>query len=109
MAGYVALELDQRANFARSITIKNSSGDPRDLTGATANANMRKSHYSSTTTIIPTTITNPAQGEITLSMDWQETANLTPGRYVYDVVVTYSPTDKQRVLEGVIVVNPGIS
>ncbi len=109
MAGYVALQLDQHADFKRVITIKDATGAPQDLSFATANTQIRKSYYSSSSNTIPTTITDASAGEITISMGGSDTANLSPGRYVYDVLITYSNNDRQRVLEGILVVNPGVT
>jgi hypothetical protein len=70
---------------------------------------MRKSYYATSNTIITSTITGNANGEITLSMTAANTANLTPGRSVFDLLIT-SPTGvKTRVIEGVIVISPGVT
>ena len=70
---------------------------------------MRKSYYATSNTIITSTITGNANGEITLSMTAANTANLTPGRQVFDLLIT-SPTGvKTRVVEGVIVISPGVT
>lgn len=70
---------------------------------------MRKSFYATSSTIITSTITGNANGEITLSMTAANTANLSPGRSVFDLVIT-SPTGvKTRVVEGVIVISPGVT
>ena len=70
---------------------------------------MRKSYYATSSTIITSTITGNANGEITLSMTAANTANLSPGRQVFDLVIT-SPTGvKTRVVEGVIVISPGVT
>jgi len=70
---------------------------------------MRKSYYATSNTIITSTITGNANGEITLSMTAANTANLTPGRQVFDLLIT-SPTGvKTRVVEGVIVISSGVT
>jgi hypothetical protein len=37
------------------------------------------------------------------------TANLTPGRYVYDVLLTSSTGVKTRVIEGIITIMPSVT
>jgi hypothetical protein len=37
------------------------------------------------------------------------TANLTPGRQVFDLLITAPSTIKTRVVEGIIVVSPGVT
>ena len=70
---------------------------------------MRKSYYATSNTIITSTITGNANGQITLSMTAANTANLTPGRSVFDLLIT-SPTGvKTRVIEGVVVISPGVT
>ena len=70
---------------------------------------MRKSYYATSNTIITSTITGNANGEITLSMTAANTANLTPGRQVFDLLITSPTSVKTRVIEGIIVVSPGVT
>jgi hypothetical protein len=70
---------------------------------------MRKSYYATSNTIITSTITGNANGEITLSMTAANTANLTPGRQVFDLLITSPAQVKTRVIEGVIVISPGVT
>ena len=70
---------------------------------------MRKSYYATSNTIITSTITGNANGEITLSMTAANTANLTPGRQVFDLLITSTVGVKTRVVEGVIVISPGVT
>lgn len=108
MAGYVALQVDQHASFSRVIRINAANGAAQNLVNYTANTQLRKSYYSNTSNTMLTTITDGANGQITLSMTGAETGNLTPGRYVYDVLIT-SGGLTQRILEGIVVVNPGVT
>jgi len=71
---------------------------------------MSKSYYSTSNTIITSTITGNANGEITLSMTAANTANLTPGRSVFDLLINNTSTGiKTRVIEGIIIVSPGVT
>ena len=70
---------------------------------------MRKSYYATSFTIITSTITGNANGEITLSMTAANTANLTPGRSVFDLLITSPTSVKTRVIEGIVVVSPGVT
>ena len=69
---------------------------------------MRKSYYSTSANTLTATITGNANGEITLSMTAANTALLSPGRYMYDLVITTGST-KTRVVEGIINVLPGVT
>lgn len=109
MAGYVPLTIEQYATFSRTITVKASNGTPQNLVNANANTQMRKSFYSTSSNTITTTITDAANGVLSLDMTAANTGNLTPGRYVYDVAVTYPTGVVQRIIEGIIIVNPGVT
>ena len=109
MAGYAELTIEQNANFVTTITVKDSTGTPQNLTSYTAASQIRKSYYSSTANSFTVSISSPANGEISMSMSAATTANLTPGRYVYDVVMT-SPTNiKTRVVEGIATILPSVT
>jgi len=70
---------------------------------------MRKSFYATSSTIITSTVTGNANGEITLSMTAANTANLSPGRMVFDLLITSPTSVKTRVIEGIIVISPGVT
>ena len=70
---------------------------------------MRKSFYATSNTIITSTVTGNANGEITLSMTAANTANLTPGRMVFDLLITSPTSVKTRVIEGIVVISPGVT
>ena len=101
--------IEQNATFSTTVNVVDSAGAAVNLYGYSASTKMRKSYYATSNTIITSTITGNANGEITLSMTAANTANLTPGRQVFDLLIT-SPTGvKTRVVEGVIVISPGVT
>lgn len=106
-AGYSELFMEQGADFNASITLDDVGGESFNLVTFTASSQMRKSYYSSNAaaTFITNTGNNPALGTITLSLPAATTANVAAGRYVYDVYVT-GPTNRIRVLEGIVNVSP---
>lgn len=109
-AGYTELFLEQGADFNMSITLDDVSGENFNLVNYTASSQMRKSYYSSNSTATFTVSTgdNPSQGIITISLNSANTANIYPGRYVYDVYVT-SAGSRVRVLEGIVSVTPQVT
>jgi hypothetical protein len=70
---------------------------------------MRKSYYSSTKYDFNVQVTTPNTGEITMIMSAANTANLTPGRYVYDVEIDDGAGEVTRIFEGVITVLPNVT
>jgi hypothetical protein len=109
-AGYSELFLEQGATFNTSITLDDVSGVAFNLVNFTATSQMRKSYYSSNAaaTFSVSTGEDPSLGIITMSLTSANTANVYPGRYVYDVYVT-SGEARVRVLEGIINVTPQVT
>ena len=107
MAAYSELFLEQYADFSTNINIDDTQGDAINLAGYSASSQMRKSYYSSTAYNFVVQITNAAQGEITISMNSANTANMSPGRYVYDLNITDRNSVVTRVVEGIVLVSPG--
>ena len=89
MAAYTEILIEQGATFSTTVNVEDTAGAAINLTSYTAATQMRKSYYSSTYSVISSVITGNANGEITLSMTSANTANLTPGRYVFDLVINY--------------------
>lgn len=106
-AGYSELFLEQGATFNTSIALDDVNGEAFNLSSYAATSQMRKSYYSSNAaaTFTVSTGNDPTLGVITMSLDSANTANIYPGRYLYDVYVT-SNTARVRVLEGIVNVTP---
>jgi len=109
MAGFAELTLEQGANFTTTVTVNGSDGSPTNLTSYTAAAQIRKSYYSTTANSFTVTVSNAANGELTMAMSAANTANLTPGRYVYDLLITSPTSVKTRVVEGIVTLLPSVT
>jgi len=109
LAAYTELNVEQYASFSTTVNVEDAQGDAINLSGYSASSQIRKSYYSSTANNFTATITGTANGEITLSMTAANTATLTPGRYLYDLVITAPDTTKTRVVEGIINVLAGVT
>ena len=109
-AGYTELFLEQGSSFNASIELDDVGGASFNLFTYTASSQMRKSYYSSNAaaTFSVSTGNNPALGVITISLDSANTANIYPGRYVYDVYLT-NTLSRVRVLEGIVNVSPQVT
>ncbi len=110
MAAYVEITIEQGANLTSTVTVNDTQGDAVNLTTYSASAQLRKSYYSSSANTLTAIITGNANGQITLSMTAANTSSLTPGRYVYDLIIR-SSTDNSvtRVVEGTAVVLPSVT
>jgi len=109
LAAFSELNLEQYANFSTTVNVEDSSGTAINLSGYSAASQIRKSYYSTTATNFTATVTGIANGEITISMTAANTANMTAGRYLYDLVITSPVSVKTRVVEGIVVVLPGVT
>lgn len=109
MAAFTEIYIEQGATFSTTVNVEDTQGAAINLSGYSASSQMRKSYYSSSANTLTATVTGTANGEITLSMTAANTANLTAGRYLYDLLITAPDTTKTRVVEGIVVVLPGVT
>lgn len=102
-AGAYDITCEQGATFSRTLTVKDSNGVARDLSGYTARMQVRRTTSSSTTLVELTTengrISLNSNGEISLSLSATETAALTD-EGVYDLEIEDSSGNVERVVEG---------
>jgi len=109
-AGYSELFLEQGANFNTTITLDDVNGAALNLVDYAASSQMRKSYYSSNAAASFSIQTGGANGTITLNMSSANTANIYPGRYLYDVYITSNVSSyRTRVLEGIVNVLPQVT
>jgi hypothetical protein len=111
MAGFAELYIDQGTSFNNIINLTDDVTNAAiNTSGYTITSQMRRSYYSvNASANITCTITNPANGEITMTLTAGETANIKAGRYVFDVKVNDNLNSISRVLEGIITVLPQVS
>jgi hypothetical protein len=109
LAAFTEITIEQGATFSTTVNVKDAYYNPVNLTGYSASSQMRKSYYSSSATNITASVTGTSNGEITLSMTSANTSSLTPGRYVYDLVINDGANTVTRVVEGIATVLPSVT
>lgn len=111
MAAFVELYMDQGATFNNIISISDDlTNADINIAGYVVTSQMRRSYYSANATAnLTCTITDAFTGEITLSLTPQETANIKPGRYLFDVLIQTPNQSAVRLLEGIITVTPRVT
>lgn len=111
MAAYVELFVDQGTNFNNVINLTDDVTNLNvNVQGYTVISQMKRSYYSANASAnITCSITNALNGEISMSMDANTTANIKAGRYLFDMRITDRDGVVSRVLEGIITVTPRIS
>lgn len=107
MSAKLNLVIDQGSTFSATFDVKDDSGNAIDLSNYTANSQIRK-HYTSTS-YTPFTVSANSSGSIVLSLNANTTSSLTPGRYVYDVVIVSNTSVHTRVAEGIATVTPRVT
>jgi hypothetical protein len=108
MAGYTELTIEQGANFSSDVVIRDATNTLINLSSHTASSQMRKSYYSTTSISLNASISDGPGGTVSLSLSALESANIKPGRYVYDVLIELSG-EVTRVVEGIITVLPSVT
>lgn len=112
MAVKANIIIDQGTTFVSKVDITDVNNDPLDITGCTANAELRKSYTSLNPVGVFATNTtvNSSMGVLMISLTADQTANIVAGRYVYDIKL-YNPTTNVviRVVEGIALVTPQVT
>ena len=117
MAVYTSnLALTTDSDFSQIFTLENAeTNSPTNLTGFTIASSIRKHPAAKRGEGFEATIINPAAGKIRLGMSGIKSRQLADegffrtGRYVYDVIVTDSASERTKVLEGTVLVNIGVT
>ena len=114
MAKTIDLYIDQGSDFLAILPpVTRPNGSVLNLTGYTASAVMRRSFSGELAVEFTSTVTNAAQGLITLSLGNDITIDLLTiyagigDRWVYDVVLTDGSAKITKIFEGQVFVNPG--
>jgi hypothetical protein len=109
LAAYSEIQIEQFATFSTSINVEDPTGASLNLSGYNVESSIRRSYYSETSVDFDAFVSGEANGEITIAMAAANTANLTPGRSLYDVVITAPNGTKTRVVEGIVNILPGVT
>ena len=110
-AAYVELYMDQGTSFRNIINLMDDTINSNiNIDGYIISSQMRRSYYSANASAnLVCTITDAPNGEITMTLSANNTANLKAGRYLFDVNTIDNSNNVSRVLEGIITVNPRIA
>ena len=117
MAVYTSnLALTTDSDFSQIFTLENAeTNSPTNLTGFTIASSIRKHPAAKRGEGFEATIINASAGKIRLGMSGVKSRKLADegffrtGRYVYDVVIADSASERTKVLEGTVLVNIGVT
>ena len=108
MAIKANLFVDQGTDYSTSINLTDDDGNVVTLTGYTANGQIRKTYSSSNAVSFGITL-EANTGVVVLQLTDTQTAAMTAGRYVYDVIVTDTVSVTSRIVEGIVTVTPRVT
>jgi hypothetical protein len=109
-AGYQELFIEQGSDYATTITLDSVDGTPFNLAEYVAKSQIRKSYYSTSPTAeFVIGFPDAANGTISVTLSSANTANIAPGRYVYDMIIKNNQNITTRVLEGIVNVLPQVT
>jgi hypothetical protein len=104
------LLIEQGTDYSKNFTVKDTSGAVVNLAGYTGEGQIRKDYSSNNATDFTVTFAaNTATGVLTISLSRILTANLSYGRYVYDVELTTSANTRSRLVEGIATITPEVT
>lgn len=99
------------ADFSQTFILEQfETSSTLNLSEYEVKSQMRKWSGSSSAIDFTVTIDTPyTGGRITLSLTSEQTKNIKPGRYVYDILVTDPYSITSRVIEGMALVREGVT
>jgi hypothetical protein len=100
--------IDQGTDFEVTINLKDADTTPITLDGYEGQAQVRK-YYTSSRSYNFDVLISANTGEVTLAMSANTSANIAPGRYVYDCVLTSNTNIVSRIVEGIVTINPRVT
>ena len=110
MAVYVSnIVIEQGYDFDTSFQLEDTrTNSPLVLTDASTTAQIRK-HYGAVDAVsLGSTVTSPDLGIISISLTANQSVNLKPGRYVYDVKILNAGREYKAV-EGTALIRGGVT
>lgn len=108
----IDLTVNQKVSFLVYFNIADSTGAALDLSNYRVCAKYKPeiTGADSTAKEFTVEITDAAAGEITISLDPEDTSLLKLPKYYYDIVITDNDTEfATRVIEGTMKVSPGVT
>ena len=99
--------IDQGADLSKEFTVTTDGSTAYDISGLTLQAQMRKGYDSSSATATFTaSVVTGSSGIYKLVLSNSTTADISAGRYVYDVELILADSTIEKVHYGIITVNP---
>jgi hypothetical protein len=108
MAFIANLYVEAGATFSRTITYTNEDGTLFDLTGYTAELQVRETVSSATAILTKVPTIDVEDATLSFTFSAAETSTLTADKYVYALELTKSDGTVARLVEGDLTVSPEV-
>ncbi len=105
------LVINAGSDFSQTFTLEETESNYfLNLTDYQIDSQMRKWSGSSNAITFTTSVEFPStSGRMNLSLTSEQTKNIRPGRYVYDILLTDPFGQKNKVIEGMVLVREGVT
>lgn len=104
------LVINAGCTFSQSFSLESiDTNSAFILDGYTISAQMRKWSGSSSAINFTTYIDPTSSNSLVISLTADQTKDLKPGRYVYDVVISDDFAIKTRIIEGMVLLREGVT
>jgi hypothetical protein len=110
MTARANLYVDQGVDFSTTLNLFTDSGDEFDISSQTFSCDVRKV-FSSVVSFSAEIIIEPGgiDGTLELRIPSDETVNIEPGKYQYDVIMQSNSGLREKILEGLIFLIPTVT
>ena len=108
MAAEYNITINKNSDFVRSFQVKEDD-QILDLTDYSVSGALKENYHATTTTNFLANIADPLSGLFSISLTDVVTADMDPGTWVYDIILTDPNGVKTRLLEGKAFVKQGVT
>lgn len=110
MGAYQDFYIDQGCDFQTTMVLSNPDGTSINVAGYVFAGQIKMSYYVTTVSAnLNIAVVNAAQGNISISLDAANTSNMQAGEYFYDVTYKNLANVTSRLVNGKIVLTPGVT
>ncbi len=108
MAATYNITINQNADFRRAFQVKEDSVIV-DITNYTFSGRLKSSFNDDSYVDFTTAIDNAAAGTFSISLSDTQTADMSPGTWVYDIIMTTDVGVKTRLIQGNAFLKQGVT
>ena len=108
MAATYNITINQNADFRRSFQVKENNVIV-NITGYTFSGRLKTSFNDTTHVAFVTAVTDGPAGTFSISLADTVTATMSPGTWVYDIIMLDTATEKTRLMSGNAFLKQGVT